>query len=183
MQLDYPTGIVRDSSSNTLYIADSYNHRIVSYPSGNIVAGGTSGFGNNQLNRPFGLFYDSFSKSLIISNYISHNVVQWPLDASNWTHMAGGINGSSGNTSTLLFYPVGVVVDPMGNLYVADGNNYRIQFFSQGQKEGQTIAGVTGISSSTAPCLRSPRFLALDNQLNLYVSEINSNRILKFLRY
>ena len=183
MQLDYLTGIVRDSSSNTFYIADSYNHRIVSYPSGNIAAGGTFGFANNQLSRPTGLFYDSFSKSFIISNYLSHNVVQWPLGASSWTHMAGGINGSSGNTSTLLLNPIGVIVDPMGNLYVADINNYRIQFFSQGQKEGQTIAGVTGISSSTAPYLRSPRFLALDNQLNLYISEINSNRILKFLRY
>ena len=68
----------------------------------------------------------------------------------------------------------------MGNVYVADTGNHRVQFYFAGQSNGTTIAG-TGISGTNATSLNSPWSLALDSQLNLYVADTNNHRIQKFL--
>ncbi|CAF1287686.1 unnamed protein product [Rotaria sordida] len=182
--LNGPSGIVRDPNSNILYIACVYNHEIVSYPSGNIVAGGNGqGINRTQLKSPIGLVYDSFSNSFIIGNYGAHNIIRWSLGASNWTHIVGSISGLLGNTSTLLNQPVGVTLDPMGNIYVADSGNHRIQLILNGQSEGTTIAGINGIYGSNSTLLYRPYWVKLDNQLNLYVADTFNGRIQKFLRY
>jgi DNA-binding beta-propeller fold protein YncE len=71
----------------------------------------------------------------------------------------------------------------MGNVYVADTMNHRIQFISSGQLDGVTIAGMTASSGNSSTLLNSPYSLALDNQLNLYVSDSNNHRIQKFFHY
>jgi sugar lactone lactonase YvrE len=151
---------------------------------GNIFAGyqgpGTNG---TQLYFPIGLYLDSSSNSLIIANNLAHNIVRWELNASNWTLVVGSINGSYGSTSTLLCYPYDVILDPMGNVYVADTGNQRIQFYPTGQSYGVTIAGVTSVSGNSSTLFNSPASLALDSQLNLYVSDFANQRIQKFSRY
>ena len=178
-----PSGIIRGSNSDELYISDTYNHRIVSYPSGSVLAGGNGGgYTNTQLHTPLGFSYVSYSNSLIIANYGAHNVVQWTLGANNWTLVAGGLNGLNGSSSKLLGAPVGVTVDPMGNVYIADTRNQRIQLFLQGQLEGITIAGVTDVPGANATLLNYPYWVQLDSQLNLYVCEFAGKRIQKFLQ-
>jgi DNA-binding beta-propeller fold protein YncE len=71
----------------------------------------------------------------------------------------------------------------MGNLYVADTGNNRIQLFLAGQTVATTIAGITGSPGSSSVQLNSPYSVRLDNQLNLYVADLTNNRIQKFLRY
>lgn len=152
--------------------------------SGSMVAG-TGVYGNNtaQLTYPVGVYFDSLSNSLIICNHISHNIVRWPLGATRWTLLAGDITANRGNSSTFLNYPTKVTLDPMGNLYVADRNNHRIQLFMDGQFEGITIAGMTGMNGSNSNLLNEPWSVALDRQLNLYVADSKNHRIQKFLRY
>ncbi len=69
ISLSGPSAIVIDSSPGILYFTDTYNHRIISYPAGAVVAGG-NGQGNSAttLNYPYGLTYESVTKSLIIPN-------------------------------------------------------------------------------------------------------------------
>jgi len=74
-------------------------------------------------------------------------------------------------------------MDPMGNFYVADYANTRIQLFLAGQFEGITIAGRTGVPGSNASLLMYPYSMKLDNQLNLYVADSGNHRIQRFLRY
>ena len=151
--------------------------------SGIVVAGGNGGgTSNNQLNLPTGVLFESSTSSLVIVNSGANNVVRWVLGASSWTLIVGSINGTSGSTSTLLDSPLSVVFDPMGNLYVADRFNHRIQFFLAGQLNGTTIAGTTGVSGNTATLFDNPYGVALDSQLNLYVSDRFNNRVQKFLR-
>ncbi|CAF4049828.1 unnamed protein product, partial [Adineta steineri] len=185
--LYFPYGIWRDASSNILYVADSYNHRIMRYKnnsqSGDIIAGGYgSGIGSTQLSFPYAFHFDSFSNSLLIANACSHNIVRWIIGASNWTIVTGSMNGISGSNATLLSSPTDVTLDPMGNMYVADMFNHRIQFFLSGQSNAVTIAG-TGVGGSTSSELYYPSSLTFDSQLNLYVVDQNNHRIQKFVRY
>lgn len=187
-RLNFPYGIALDVNSNTLYIADQANHRIMRYlpgaTTGSIVAGGNgAGTNSNQLSSPCGIYFDSSTNSLIIANFAANNIVRWPIGASSWTLIAGDINGISGNTATLFDRPMSVVLDPWGNVYVADTYNQRIQFFLAGQSNGTTIAGVTSTLGSTSNLFRYPYSLTLDNQFNLYVTDTYNFRVQRFLRY
>ena len=183
MSFDHPTAILYGPDSSTIFIAATFNHNIISYPTGAIVAGG-NGPGNNSttLNEPYGLIFDSVSSSFIIPNYGAHNIVRWVLGENNRTVIAGDAEGRFGSNSTLLRNPVGVKMDPMGNIYVADSNNHRIQLFMAGHSDAITIAG-NGTAGTSANQLRIPFWLLLDNQLNLYVSDTFNHRVQKFSRY
>jgi sugar lactone lactonase YvrE len=187
-QLYFPYGVLQDPNTKTLYIADCSNNRVMSYASvastGNVVAGGNgSGISTIQLYNPIGIYLDSFTSSLVIANYNAHNVVRWTLGAPNWTLVAGSSSGISGNSSTMFGRAAGVTLDPMGNVYVADTENHRIQFFPAGQTVGTTIAGISDVSGSNSNQLYVPYTVRLDNQLNLYVTDTGNHRIQKFLRY
>ncbi|CAF0747467.1 unnamed protein product [Adineta steineri] len=187
-ELARPYALTRDPNTGTLYISDTFNNRVMCYLSGalsgSIVAGGLgSGTNNTQLSSPFGIYFDSLSNSLIIANGNANNIVRWTLGASSWTLLAGNANGMSGNTSTELNLPMDVTLDPMGNMYVVERLNHRIQFFPMGETVGTTIAGLTGISGSNSMLLNQPMSVTLDSQLNLYVADTFNSRIQKFVRY
>ncbi|CAF4713090.1 unnamed protein product, partial [Rotaria socialis] len=186
-QLDQPHGIAYDWNSNILYVAEYNNHRVMKYlsgaTSGSVVAGGNgAGNGNTQLNYPVGLYLDSSTNSLYIANFGANNIVRWVLGASTWTLVAG-IGGLAGSNSTLLRSPGDVKLDSLGNLYVADTINHRIQFFRVGESNGTTIAGVTLSSGSNSNQLNLPFGLAVDSQFNVYVADYGNHRIQKFLHY
>ncbi|CAF3802370.1 unnamed protein product [Rotaria sp. Silwood1] len=183
-----PFGIARDPRTGALYIADRENHRVMSYlpgsSSGTVVAGGNGpGVKNTQLYLPIAVRFDMSTESLVILNYGANNIVRWKLGESNGTHVAGNIHGGSGVTSMHLNGPVDMVLDHWGNIYVADTNNHRIQFFKAGETNGTTLAGITGAIGNVPTQLNSPYGLALDKDLNLYVSDAFNHRVLKFLRY
>ncbi|CAF4324046.1 unnamed protein product, partial [Adineta steineri] len=125
----------------------------------------------------------SSTNSLLIANAQTNCIVRWVLGASSWTLVIGSPTGLSGNTSTLLNQPIGITLDPMGNIYVADSGNHRIQFFFAGQSNGITIAGVTGSPGISQSQLFSPYWVIVDNQLNLYVSDTFNNRVQFFTHY
>ena len=186
--MNFPYGLVLHPTSGTLYIADFYNHRVISYApgslSGTLVFGGRgAGTSNEQLYSPIGLHMDLLTNNLVVANYGAHNIVQFTLGASNWTIAAGNANGSAGVSSVDLNRPMEATFDSMNNMYVADRDNNRIQFYQIGQLNGTTIAGMTGVNDSTATKLSWPRSVRLDSQLNLYVADSNNHRIQKFLRY
>ena len=160
----------------------------MSYPqgatTGSRVAGGlVGGLNTTLLMNPVDVYLDSVSNSLVIANFAANNIVRWTLGASSWTLVAGSMNGSLGSTSSLLVSPASVTLDPMGNVYVADTGNNRIQFFPAGESEGVTIAGMSAISGSDASQLSAPFAVQLDSQLNLYVADTGNFRVQKFLRY
>lgn len=152
--------------------------------SGTVVAGGNGAGGNtSQLFHPVAFRFDSLSNSLVISNDGRSNIVRWVLGANNWTLIAGNINGSAGNTMTEFYNPTDVTLDPMGNMYVADRRNHRVQFFPTDQSVGTTIAGISNIAGSNSTLLSGPISLAFDNQLNLYVVDQGNSRVQLFRRY
>ena len=186
-ELNQPHDIAYDWSLGILYVSEYSNHRVMQYlpgaSSGNVIAGGNgAGYNNNQLYNPVGLYFDSSSNSLFIANFGAHNVVRWVIGASSWTLVAGQ-GGSSGSTSTLLYSPGDVTLDSLGNVYVADTNNHRIQFFSAGQSNGTTIAGVTLSPGSTPTQFNLPFGITVDSQFNIYVADYGNHRVQKFSYY
>ena len=187
-QLYSPYGVAHDPISSALYIVDYSNYRVMRYSSnavfGTVVAGGNGqGRNNTQLYSVIGIHLDVISNSLLIATYLENKIVRWTLGASNWEIVAGHYNGTAGNTSAGLNLPIDVTLDPMGNCYVADYNNHRIQFFPVGERTGTTIAGITGVTGTDATLFYRPASVALDGQLNLYVSDRYNHRVQKFMRY
>jgi len=83
------------------------------------------------------------------------------LGANNWAIIAGNMNGMSVGASASLATPMSVTLDPMGNVYMVDRLNHRIQFFSVDQTDGKIMVGVSGINSLNSTMLNEPYSVAL----------------------
>jgi len=124
------------------------------------------------------------TNTLLIVNAGANNVVRSIINSTEWTFVLGDPNGIRGNLSSQLASPTDVTVDPMGNIYVVDRRNHRIQFFSVDSLiNGTTIAGKGTVSGSNSTLLDTPSSFTFDNQLNLYVVDRGNHRIQKFERY
>ena len=91
-----------------------------------------------------------------------------------------GFSGDSGPaTSAQLNYPLGIVVDSSGKVYISDSGNNRVRVVSSGSITtfaGTGTAGDTGDkSSATKAEINSPAGLALDPSGNLYIVDYNNN--------
>ena len=132
-QFMYPGGLFIDTSnSNTLYVADTNNHRIQMWlpgaTSGNTVAGITSNYGSglNQLWYPKTLLVDNNQNMFIVDRY-NNRILKWPIGASSGIIIAG--DTSSGIQSNQLNNPMNINFDSSGSLFVVDTSNNRIQKF------------------------------------------------------
>ncbi|MBL7895707.1 MAG: T9SS type A sorting domain-containing protein [Bacteroidia bacterium] len=102
------------------------------------------------------------------------------------TLAGGGSSLGDGGTATLAqFYnPRGIELDPMGNIYIADGQNHRIRKINTSGIVN-TIAGngVPGFSGdgglATTANIREPWDVALDAIGNVYFADAGNHRIRK----
>lgn len=183
-QLNTPVGVWADAAG-WLYISDQNNHRVIRYApnalSGEVIAGdisGKAGSNNNQLNTPQGIYLDA-SGNLYIADGFNHRVQLWNRGATTGITIAGG-NGL-GNAANQLNNPQGVFVDGAGQIYIADKTNHRIQRWVFGASIGTTIAGdSTGVLGSSLSRMQFPSGIAMDPTGNLFVSDQNNLRVLRF---
>jgi sugar lactone lactonase YvrE len=132
-QFNGPEGLFVDTTaSNTLYVADTSNHRIQMWlpgaSTGTTVAGqtGVSGSGLNQLNYPETLILDQ-NRNMYIVDYGNNRIMLWVVGSTSGILVAG--TTSYGVLPNQLNYPWSVRVDSTGALIVADTDNNRIQKF------------------------------------------------------
>jgi sugar lactone lactonase YvrE len=140
------------------------------------------------LNLPVAITFDG-SGNLFIADNDNQRVRKVTASTGNISTIAGigqgpfcGDNGAA--TSACMEYPIGIVVDGGGNLYIADSNNDRVRKVSGGTIT--TFAGSASCSGglplgdgglATAACLDSPRGLALNAAGDLFISDALHNRI------
>ena len=118
-----------------------------------------------------------------IANANQYTIVQW-IPGTGIGNVVAGTNGVLGSNSLTMAYPVAVRIDPLGNLFVVDNNNHRVQLycrFPTVSTTARTILG-TGFPGSTATTLKYPSGIALDSDLNVYVADNDNHRIQKFAR-
>ncbi|MFF9457712.1 NHL domain-containing protein [Streptomyces flaveolus] len=195
-KLSYPYGIAVDSAG-TLYFSDSNNHRVrkvttdgkIHTVAGTGVAGSKVGGNAAQLNGPYGVAVDS-TDAVYIADSENHRILKVTPDGEI-SKVAGtgtaGFRGDGGSAaSAQLDFPLGVVVDSSGALYISDHNNHRVRKVTADGKI-HTVAGTgtEGIGGDGGPAtsaqLNYPLGLAVDCVDALYIADYVNNRVRKIV--
>jgi len=193
----YPLGLAVDSSGN-VYISDSNNsvvrkvntNGIISTYAGNH-APGYSGDGgpatSAQLSTPGGLIFDPVGNLLICD---SNNGVIRKVDSQGkiTTVVGNGISGFAGDGgaagSAELNAPGEMVLDALGNLFIADTGNQRIRRVSPlgivTTVAGNGTQGFSGDNDwATSAQLNTPTGVATDASGNLYIADQQNSAVRK----
>ncbi|HLY18169.1 MAG TPA: SMP-30/gluconolactonase/LRE family protein [Bryobacteraceae bacterium] len=179
-----PQGVAADGAGN-VYIADTSHNRVIRVdPAGNIhtVAGtGTPG----ELYAPTGLALDA-AGNIYIADTQNHSVRMLNPAGVMSTIAGTGAGGFSGDGASAaaaeLSFPSAVVVDPSGDIYIADTGNHRVRLVTP-DGNINTIAGTgnPAYNGESGPALEIaldyPGGLALDAQGNVYVSDTGNSRV------
>lgn len=147
---------------------------------------------------PYNLSVDAVGNLYI--NQTTNSVIRKVNTNGIITTVAGnGTPGYNGDgipaTSAELYYPDGVTVDPAGNIYIADRDNYRVRVVNTQvnsiKVSGITIApgtiatvagnGTVGYSGDNGPALsaqlRLPMGVAVDGVGNVYIADETNSAI------
>ena len=192
-QLNYPAALAFDTSG-TLYIADLSNNRVRSVGLDGIITtvAGTGGYGfsgdtgaatSATLRNPRGVAVDAAGNLYIADSY---NYRIRKIAGGTITTVAGsggpvfsGDNGAA--TNATLSTPMGVSLDPAGNLYIADTYNNRIRKVAAGIIS--TLAGSGGVpfggdgGPASLAQFSGPKSLAVDPAGNVYVADRTNYRV------
>jgi uncharacterized protein (TIGR03437 family) len=196
-RLSAQTGLALDPSGN-LYIADAANMRVrMVTPDGIIstVAGtGVQGFSGDggpatsaMLNVPASVMFAN--GNLYIADSTNQRIRQVSTNGTITTIAGnGGGGGYSGDggpaTNAALNFPLGMAMDGAGNLYFADGDNYRVRRIAP-TGVITTVAGdgIEGFAGDQGPAsgaeLNYPEDVAIDVAGNLLIADSANNRVRK----
>ncbi|CAF4303436.1 unnamed protein product, partial [Adineta steineri] len=72
-----------------------------------------------------------------------------------------------------------VIVDHLGQIYVADQGNHRVMRWCEGNDEAEIVVGGNG-NGNQSNQLNGPAGLSFDNEANLYVVDQGNHRIQKY---
>ena len=135
---------------------------------------------NAVLDFPIGVAVDGVGGNLYVSDTFNHRVRSISPTGIITTIAGNGTASYSGDggpaAGAELYYPVGLAVDSLGNLYIADHGNSRIRKVSN-------MGVITTVADATVLGVDQVWSLAIDRQDNLYVPDAVHNRILKIAPY
>ena len=195
-QIGTSRGVTVDAAGNIYLCDDSYSviRKITAAGIIHVIAGtSVSGFNGDGgpataalLNAPYGIALDAAGNVFIAD--LNNNRVRKIDPAGNITTVAGNGSlvsfGDGGQATNAHVNPVAVAVDGVGNLYIADSYNNRIRKVNTAGVIS-TIAGngTSGYGSdgvpATATSLWNPQGVAVDNSGNVYIAELDGNRVRK----
>src|SRR5206468_1646497 len=194
-QLNNPVGMALDPAGN-LYIADLTNNRIRKVTSGGTIStyAGSGSFPFSGDGRPAtdaqrcvpgGVAPDP-AGNLYIADHDNSRIRKVTPGCTISTYAGSGSSTFSGaggpSTAAQRSIPVGVALDPAGNLYIADQGNSRIRKVTPGGTistyAGTDTPGFSGDGGpATAAQLNVPVGVAVDPAGNLYIADSGSTRI------
>ncbi len=194
------TDVAVDGSGD-IFIPDTFNQRIreIDGATGNIstfAGGGSGGDGGAAVNAilafPNYLALDG-SGDLFIGQVddgrvreVNASTGQITTVAGNEILDAGAIDDGSSATSVSLSMSLGIALDNSGNLFIGDGNRWRVRRVDAATGIITTVAGGgAGCPGSgpgdggpaTSACFSSLRGIFLDSSGNLFINDIRNSRI------
>ncbi len=195
--LNHPWGVTLDIFGN-LYIADVSNNRIRKVSTNGIittvVGNGTNGYSgdggpatNASVYTPVGMVLD-ISGNLLIADLNNNRIRKLDTNSMITTVVGNGTNGYFGDggpaTNASLNHPFALALDALGNLFISDSSNNRIRKVDTNGMINTVAGNGTGSYSgdggtATNASLNRPSGLALDALGNLFVADMNNNRIRK----
>ena len=196
--LNQPTGIAIDASGN-LYLSVEPDKRvrkvatngIITTVAGNGGSGSTGDGGvatNATFRHPRGIAID-VSGNLFIGDFESQNIRKVATNGVITTIAGNGTQSFQGDggiaTSAAFSNPELITVDRWGNIYIADGENFRVRKVSTNNIV-TTVAGNGGYGgfsgdggAATNAALNLPFDVAVDANSNLFIADLQNNRIRK----
>ncbi|MFY8034426.1 MAG: NHL repeat-containing protein, partial [Flexibacteraceae bacterium] len=153
-----------------------------------LAGSGTASFADGteiaaSFNKPYGVAADVNGNIYVADTY--NNRIRKITPAGVVTTLAGsGTAGFANGTGTAasFYYPTGIAVDATNNIYVADYVNHRIRKITQaGVVTTLAGSGTPGFTdeTGTAASFNYPRGVAVDASGNVYVGDLDNNRIRK----
>ena len=123
------------------------------------------------------LLINSNQKKRIIAN--AESVLRW-----NSTGITiAGVTTVPGTDNMHLSTPRDLTLDYKGTMFIADRNNHRIQKYLRGSMNGTTVAGFGNGTSGGLPYgLNQPIHIIVDDEENLYISNLGNHQILYWPR-
>ncbi len=171
-----PAALAVDASTGNVYVADTFNNRILYFTSTGTFIGcwGFTGSGDGAFNNPLGITIDSSAGFVYVADTNNDRVSKFTrTGAIDGFGIVKGW-GSTGSGDGEFNRPSGIAVDSSGNVYVSDFGNARVQkFTSQG---GFLLKW--GSSGSGDGQFNGPLGVAVGG--SVYVVDKNNNRIQKF---
>jgi uncharacterized protein (TIGR03437 family) len=193
--LGTPSGAAVDRTG-VIYIADSTWQRVFRIDTKGVLTtaagNGTSGYGGDggnaasaAINSPGALATD-FNGNLYVADTANFRVRMVNRAGVISTLAGTGTEGFSGDggpaVSAAIGSPAGLAIDGTGNLYISDPVNHRIRIVTTDGKIS-TFAGTGAAASNgdggpaTSAALRYPAGLAVDGGGNVFVADLNANRV------
>jgi len=164
----------------TLFIADSSNHRIIEVKKGATASEIQINRNNrhyykdsNQLYSPVDVVVDDRNDGLIICNRGHRKVVQWSRQNSQVLQTI---------ISNIQCY--GLALNDNGYIYVVDDEKHEVRKWKLGehQEQGILVAGGNGQGASLNQFYQ-PRFIFIDDDdESIYVSDYGNHRVMKWIR-
>ena len=166
--------------NNSLYCSMKDLHQVTkmfenSDATGRILAAGNGSNGSapNLLNQPHGIFV-TVEFDLYVADSSNGRIQRFtPRDLTGTTVAGGGVSGCAS-----LFYPMGIILDADEYLYIAEYASHRI--VQAGARGCRCLVGCSSVSGSEMHQLHHPRSLSFDRSGNIYVTELDNQRIQKF---
>ena len=169
-QLNCPTDVLIDKETNSLFIADRWNRRVLRLSRRQDTTQGEVIIDNIYCR---GLAIDR-QRYLYVSDTGKNEIRRYIIGDKNGIVVAGG-NGK-GNQLNQLNYPRYLFVDKEQAVYVSEWNNHRLMKWNKGSKEGVVVAGGQE-EGSVLTQLSHPNDLFVDTSSTIYVVDSWNHRV------